>query len=126
MREYGKVKAKLEEPILLEFPVESLYFIMEFMSKAEGKPLTTLTKLAVLFLQPPAPFENKTIQPSELVEQIVSGAEKGNESRILLASVTASTSQEALAKLQPLLEKQIVPSLFAEPEEEQEGSSLVE
>ena len=53
---------------MLEFPVDSLYYIMEFMSRTEGKPLATLTKLAVLLLQPPAPFENKTIQPSELVE----------------------------------------------------------
>jgi len=68
VREYAKLKAKQEERILLEFPVDSLYYIMEFMSRTEGKPLATLTKLAVLLLQPPAPFENKTIQPSELVE----------------------------------------------------------
>jgi len=43
-----------------------------------------------------------------------------------MASVTASTSQEALVKLQPLLEKMIIPALFAQPEEEGEGSSLVE
>jgi len=95
------------------------------MSKWEGKQLQTLTKLVVLFLAPPAPFENRTVQPSELSTRIVN---EGNESRVFMASVTASMNKEALAKLIPLLKETMIPALLntPRPKEEEEGSSLVE
>lgn len=85
----------------MEFEASDLDNIVSLMSESEAgdtKFFNALTSFALILLQPPTPFVNKTIEVNQYVDKLLSN-DQNKVQNLLFSSIIATTNENALKNI---------------------------